>query len=118
AGLKDGAARLVVYHHTGPEKKLDEKHIRVGVLILAGRCEGDASFAALLKQARDAVIKQAADSSAWQVSARVGGRTLAAARDLKKGRPLYRRVDGREVTRPLFSVNGVDWATKIWAGLR
>jgi hypothetical protein len=118
AGLKNGAARLVAYHHSGPEKKLDDRHVRVGVLILARRCDGDAPFAALLKQARQAVIEQRADSSAWRVSARVGGRTLEAARDLKKGRPLYRRVDGREVTTPVFSVNGEDWAAKIWATLR
>jgi hypothetical protein len=114
AGLKLGAARLIVYHYNGPEKKLEDKHIKVGVLILAGRCEGNAAFAELLKQAREAAIEQTADASAWKVSARVGGRTLEAARDLKKPRPLYQRVDGQETTRPVFSVNGEDWAAKIW----
>ena len=114
AGLKLGAARLVVYHYKGPEKKLEEKHIKVGVLILAGRCEGDAAFVALLKQAREAQIEQTADASAWKVSARVGECKLEAARDLKKPRPLYQRVDGQEITRSVFSVNGEDWAAKIW----
>jgi len=113
-GLKLGAARLVVYHYTGPEKKLEDKHIKVGVLILAGRCESNVAFFALLKQAGDAAIEQTADASAWKVSARVGERTLEAARDLKKPRPLYQRVDGQEMTRSVFSVNGADWAAKIW----
>ncbi len=113
-GLKLGAARLVVYHYTGPEKKLEDKHIKVGVLILAARCEGDAAFAALQKQAREAAIEQTADAAAWKFSARVGERTLEAARDLKKPRSLYQRVDGQEMTRPVFSVNGEDWAAKIW----
>ena len=116
-GLHYGAARLVVYHYAGPEKKLDDRHLHVGVLMLAGQCEGEAQFAALLGQARDAVIEQAVNASAWKVSARVGGRTLEAGCDLKKGRPMHRRVDGRELPRPVLSINGEDWATQIWAGL-
>jgi hypothetical protein len=54
------------------------------------------------------VIEQTADASAWKVSARVGEHTLEAARDLKKPRSLYPRVDGQEMTRPVFSVNGDD----------
>jgi hypothetical protein len=114
AGLKLGAARLIVYHYKGPEKKLEDKHIKVGVLILAGRCEGEPAFAALLRQAREAAIEQTADGSAWKVSARVGERMLEAARDLKKTRLLYQRVDGQEMIAPVFSINGEDWAAKIW----
>jgi hypothetical protein len=47
-GLRWGAARYTVYHGAG------DRRVRVGVLILAGRCGSDRELAELIRKVRDA----------------------------------------------------------------
>jgi hypothetical protein len=106
--LRYGAARLAAYHYRGLARQLSDRHVRAGLLILAGRCDTDAQLAALIRQAAKARIDEKADADKWEVSAHVGDLLLEAGRDLKKRRPLYRRVNGRQVKVQGCRVNGTE----------
>ena len=116
-GLEGGAARLTAYHYRGPERKLEDAHVRVGLLFLAGRCEGEKEFADLLERARRARITDADERGTWTVKAELGDLTLEARRDLRKGRIVSRRVNGHEVEASCLAVNGDDLAAAIWGSL-
>ena len=49
-GNEPGAGRLAVHHYRGPARKLAEKSLRCGLIMLAARCETEAEFTAFLKR--------------------------------------------------------------------
>jgi hypothetical protein len=113
-GLRGGAARFAVSHYRGSRRKLKERHVRVGLLILAERCPGEGQFQDLLRKARAVRVREVARGDRWEVKVSVGDLRLEAGRDLKRRRILYRRVDGRDVPRLLLSVNDKDLAAAVW----
>jgi hypothetical protein len=113
-GAPWGAGRLVVYQYQGSEKKITQRPIRAGVLILCARCTDESDLRSLMESIRKTKIEQARDDNSWDVRAAVpGAKNLEAALDLKEGHPSVRRVDGRDFQPDLFSVNGRDLATEI-----
>jgi hypothetical protein len=109
-GLASGAARLAVYHYQGPARRLEEPHVRVGLLVLAEHCRDDRGFAELLERVRAARIEDRDREGVWTVRARVGDVELEARHDLKTGRIRARRVNGREMETAVLSLNGTDLA--------
>jgi hypothetical protein len=117
-GAKWGAARLVAYHYHGESKTFDRPGgpIRAGVLIVAGRCETDAEFTALMDQVRNAEITSHSSGDKrhdWAVTTVVGGHSLEAGLSFKTGRPFLRRVDGQDYHPDVLTVNDRDLAAEI-----
>jgi hypothetical protein len=105
-GAKYNAARFVVYHYSGAAETLPDKHVRVGLLLFVGAVSSDADFTALVDAAKQAPIQDDGGTTNWNVSATVGGTTLAAGRNLSKRTIMYRTVNGQAVTAEHLSVNG------------
>jgi hypothetical protein len=119
-GLRNGAVRLAIYHYRGAPARMQEAHIRTGLLILVERCGNETAFNALVKRAGEASLVEHIDGSAWQATAHIGGAvplTLEAARNLEKGTALFRRVNGHDLRSPALAVNGTDLGARIWASL-
>lgn len=112
-GSEWGVGRLVAYHYQR-EPRTFTGPVRAGVLIVAGKCETDAQFAALMDQVRTARFSGDDKSTAsWDVTANVGGHVLESELSLKTGGPIARRVDGHEHQPAVFTVNGRDLAAEI-----
>ena len=110
AGLAEGAARLTAYHYQGDRRKLDDSHVRAGLLFLVERCPDQAAFRRLLKRAAAVKIESAVDGAIWSVSARGEGPTLEVRRNLQTREVLSRRAGGKEVESRVLTVNGEDLA--------
>jgi hypothetical protein len=107
-GLKNGVARLTVYHYQGDSKQLEDAHLRVGLLILVSSCADEASFLALMEKAKNTSIHQNQDDEKWEVQANVDGDDLLVGHDFESRRTLYRRINGRDFQPHRLSVNGQD----------
>jgi hypothetical protein len=103
-GLRKGALRLAIYHYRGSAQPLSENHVRVGLLVIAARCETDGAFATLIEKAGKAAIDEEDSDGIWKVRVALGDLTLEAARDLDRRSILYRRVNGKEVEFPPLSL--------------
>jgi hypothetical protein len=117
-GARWGAGRLIAYHYRGEPRTFDRSAIRggvrAGVLIVAGRCESDNQFNAMMNQVRSAKLNDTdSKDDAWHVTAEVGGHTLESELSFKTGRPTLRRVDGQDYRPAVFSVNGRDLAAEL-----
>jgi hypothetical protein len=113
-GAQWGAGRLVVYQYQGTEKKITQKPIRAGVLILCARCTNETELTSLMESVRKTKIEQSRDDNAWDVRAAAPGiKSLEAALDLQSGHPSIRRVGNTDFQPDLFSVNGRDLAAGI-----
>ena len=112
-GLSYGAARFSVYHYRGAARKLSEEHVRAGLLIEAAQCDTEASVKELLARVSSAKIDHSSDRSVWSARASVGGLVLEAARDMAKGRPAHRRIDGKDAPAYVLNVNGKELAESL-----
>jgi hypothetical protein len=105
-GDKPGAGRLVVHHFRGSARKLKEKDVRCGLLLLAARCESEAEFTAFLKRAAQVEVAETTQDGVWLVKARSGAVELEAGLDLNQKQIALRRVNGREWQPEVLTVNG------------
>lgn len=117
-GFPWGAGRLVAYHYRGESRSLKEKMLRAGVALICRRCESDAQFDSLMRDAKSARIDQELDHDVWRVQLReIGDRqnpkSVLVSLNLVTGRPVDRRVDGAEYVVDRLSVNGRDLAAEI-----
>ena len=110
---KQGAGRLVVHHYRGDTRKLAERSIRCGLLLLAERCEADADLASLQKRAAQIEILDKTLDGIWQVRARSGAVELEAGLDLNKKKIAARRVNGQDWQPAVLTVNGLDLAAEF-----
>lgn len=109
-GNTDGAARLVVQHYRGSTRKLTEKNVWCGLIMLAARCETDGEFTAFLKRAANIKLAESRRDGVWQVKAKSGAVELEAGLDLDAKQIALRRVNGRASQPQVLSVNGRDLA--------
>jgi len=120
-GEEWGAARLVAYHYKGANTQLKVSSLRSGILLLAGHCASDTEFQSFLQQAKNWSIVQSDEGALWKVKAQgtegSSKTLLEASLDLASKETGPRSVNGQPVSLPVLSINGVDWAEKIWAKL-
>ncbi|MGA2269502.1 MAG: hypothetical protein ABSH44_13615 [Bryobacteraceae bacterium] len=107
-GLQAGVMRLVAYHYRGAPKELQDTHIQVAILFLAGRCETDSDFASLVQTVRSARLDRTESAAEWKVAATLGGVRLEGARDRTTRAPVYRRVNGSAMPGAALAINGRD----------
>jgi hypothetical protein len=107
-GNQQGAGRLAVYHYRGPARKLTERTVRCGLILLAARCETQADFTAFLKRAAQVELIESTQNGVWQVKAKSGAVDLEAGLDLNQKQIALRRVNGRAWQSEVLSVNGRD----------
>jgi hypothetical protein len=126
AGLKDGVARLAIYHYRGDprtfavpgaKKGAYGPPIRVGLIMAAAHCDSDADFDALLTRVREAKVESTEAKDIWHVEATVGKVSLDIARDQSNMKIEHRRVDGKDIEAHQLEVNGEDLAARVWATL-
>lgn len=116
-GIKNHTARLAIYHYRGESRVISDKHIGVGLMILAQRCESDEALAKLASDAAAAQVNDQRAGNEWKVEVKVRRETaLAIARDLKTNRAVAREVNGKAVESAVLSVNGRDLAALLPAG--
>lgn len=108
-GKEWGAARLAIYQYRGDSVLLVDKHVRTGILMVAGKVDslGLKAFLDKFSKASTPIEQSLTANGEWQVSAQLPGLKLEAS--LEK-LPLYRRVNGKNftVSTPL-TVSGVGW---------
>jgi hypothetical protein len=110
AGLKKGVSRYAVYHYRGKSKRLTDKHVRVGWLMLADSCSNDNRLQELMQELHDVHVddktSEKSGSRLWDVKAKVRDVTLEARRDIDSRSTLLRTVNGRGPQNPNLAVNG------------
>jgi len=116
-GMKNHAARYVAYQYRGRAKRLADKHVGFGILILARKCESSEALSALVREAREAKIQDTRARDLWSVRADVEGRSLFISRDVKKNQLVSREVDGKQENPATLSLNAKDLAGEIWRRL-
>lgn len=118
-GKEWGAARLVAYQYQGAETRLNVPSLCSGVLLLAARCTTEDEFQNFLKQAKAWSVVESKEGGLWKVTATGGAAptTLQASLDIAKHETGPRLVNGQPVVSPIFTINDVDWAGKIWQQL-
>jgi hypothetical protein len=94
-GLHYNAIRYTAYHYRGEQKKLSEKHTRVGILAYVTSCSSDKQCAEAIERVKSAQIESHADAHIWSVRVQIGSTELAAARDLDRRAILSRQVNGK-----------------------
>lgn len=109
-GNRQGAGRLVVHHYRGLARKLDEKSVRCGLILLTARCENDAEFAGFMNRAAQIKLSEITRDGVWQVNAKSGAVELEAGLDLNQKQIALRQVNGRVWKPEVLSVNGRDLA--------
>lgn len=112
-GLSYGAVRLTVYHYRGPEAKLTDEHVRVGLLFEVAHCDSVTALKELAARVAAAPVEHSRQGQVWAASALLGGVRLEGARDMAAKRPAYRRVDGKAVPARVLNVNGKDLARPL-----
>ena len=120
-GAPWGAGRVVAYQYQGPETQLKAPSLHCGILLLAAHCASDAEFQDFLTKAKGWTMTESEEGSLWKVtaqSAAEGGKTatkLEASLDDSSGLTGPRLVNGQAVAPPVLTINGVDWAGKLWS---
>jgi hypothetical protein len=110
-GAEWGAGRLVAYHYRGEAKKIEQKIVRAGLLVLASHCNGDGDLAALATESRNAEIHHDMTGNNWGARAIVPTSTrvtLEAGLDVSTGAPVFRMVNGVSYCPERFTVNARD----------
>ncbi len=110
---EDPAARLVVYHYRGPERGLDEKNVRCGLLLMAEQCTNEEEYSAFQESAAKVQLAESTNEGVWEVRATSGDTVLEAGLDLKRGRIALRRVNGMDWETDVFNVNGRDMTSLL-----
>jgi hypothetical protein len=100
------ALRLVAYHHRGDARKLDEKHLQAGVLLVAAKCATDEGLQDLVNRVHGAELEAHAGKGVVLARAVVDDHRLELAHDAKTREPAWRKVDGEAVPVELFTVDG------------
>jgi hypothetical protein len=108
AGLKYGAARLIVAHHdAGRGDAPGDCRGRTAILFEALTASSDSERRAAIEAFRNAKHREQSASGEASVEAEVGGRRLALSRDLGQKTILSRTVDGEPMSFDPLSVDGV-----------
>lgn len=114
AGLKEHTIRYAAYHYHGDSRRIESKHIFVGLLIIADRCEDDRQLDELIARATRAKIAQNQSAKRWDVIVEDGDLKLEASRSMTDGKMLKREVNGQPFEAKPLEVNGADLAGPIW----
>ena len=109
-----GMARLVVYHYKGTQPvRLPDEPVRVGVIMLAGKCSSTAELRTLAERAAAAKVEHDVQGRAWRAKLVDGATTLEAGLDLQTGNILTRRVNGNDYSLRIFQVNERDLVAEL-----
>jgi len=105
--LRLGVVRLAIYHHQG--KSLDplEKNVRVGLLFKIKKCASEEKLREFIQTLDQTKVSSATINNLWTVSAQVDSDLLEASYDLNSHRATVRRINGKDIKMPVFSVNGI-----------
>jgi len=109
-GNEPGAGRLAVHHYCGPARKLEEKSLRCGLIMMAAQCETEAEFTVFLKRVVETKLVQSTQHGVWKVKATSGAAELEAGLDLDRKQIALRQVNGRPWQSEVLTVNGRDLA--------
>jgi hypothetical protein len=107
----------VAYNYRGDARRIDQKPIRAGILIIARQCKRDGDVEALANDVRTAEIRENSDANTWDVTATIPNaspQSLESSLDLNTGAPAARRVNGAPYVPDRFTVNGRDISAQIF----
>lgn len=110
-GRMFGAARITAYHYQGAPEKIQEQHVRCGVVMLAVSCKSEKDLSDFIERVERVGIKSSMNGQIWSASASDGNTRLDAAMNLNSGTPLYKKSNGHEIKTSILSVNGHDLTT-------
>jgi hypothetical protein len=109
-GLQKGVGRYTIYHYRGKSRVLTDKHVRVGLLLLADSCTSDDRLRELMQELHDAHVEDKTSgksgSRLWDVKIKIRDVILEAKRDLDARTTLLRSINGHEPQNPNLAVNG------------
>jgi hypothetical protein len=114
-GIKNGAGRLAIYHSVGQPDQLTNKHVKVGLLMVASQnCDSKDKLLDLARQVAHFPIDQSLEGDLWKVRATAPDCQLGIVSDIKARSTRERTVNGKELRPEVFTVNGE--AVSTWRG--
>ena len=117
-GNEAGAGTFQVQHYRGPAQSLATHRLRCGILLLAGRCETAADFAALQHRVRDITLTTADRAGLWETTITDGPVELTAGLDLIRHEITSRQVNHRPWPTSVLQVNDRDLAAETLGRIR
>ncbi len=109
-GLGKGAIRFVAYHSSSSLNSTNTDHLHVGVVAMAIPCADTKAIEAGINQLREAKLEAGASGDKFTATATVGNTRLELTEDLQSRLPIQKKVNGAEVSSPIFAVNGKSMA--------
>ena len=106
--LRNGVVRLAIYHHQGKAQELSEKNVRVGLLFKIKKCSSEEKLREFIQSLDQTKVASATNNNLWTVSAQVDGDLMEATYDLNSHVAAVRRINGKEIKMPVFSINGIE----------